>query len=211
MRLLVLLAFALSLSSCREKSAEITVTAPATFERRAAGGNIGAKDRWDIYLRIFDGTTSYDVLWGREDAGQITTVAPIVLTPGKEYDFTLVQETPSQNDVVYHDEFKVTHVVRIVEPERHPSSSALYDREICEVHRSRMRRTKVPIVYGLLGYGHSDDELKTLFPHHQDFVAGGCIDGDKKTDRIFVCPDCKQVYKEWSRTNNRRALSSTNG
>ena len=210
MKLLLALAFGLPLTipSCLDRAPSVMVTAPATFEKREAGAIIGAHDFFEIYLRVFDGTRGYDILWAIEVGGRTTTLFPIELTPGKDYSFTLVQEQPSVQDSVVGHGFKLPHIVRIEDVYKRWDAPPLYDRTICEVHHCKMQRELVPVTYGLLGYLYTPEELKTLFPHHQEFVAGGCIVDERKTDRLFTCPKCKVTYANWVKINARRAYSA---
>lgn len=207
MRLLLIMALALpfTLRSCWDHPAMITVTAPAKFEKREAGAIIGAKDFCDIYLRFFDGTRCFEVLWGTEIEGRVTSFFPVELTPGQEYAFTFAREKPSVDDSVVNEDIELPHIVRIDKPVNIWNAPALYDREICEVHHCGMQRKSARIVYGMLGTLYTNDELKTLFPHSQEFVAGGCILGDRKTDLIFVCSQCKNAYGDWHKIHARRA------
>jgi hypothetical protein len=210
MKLLLALALGLPLMipSCLDRPPTITVTAPATFEKREAGVSISAKDFFEIYLRIFDDARSYDILWAIEVQGRTTSFFPVELTPGKDYSFTLVQERPSVQDSVVESGFKLPHIARIEEVYKPRDAPPLYDRAICEVHHCKMQRELVPVTYGMLGYLYTPEELKTLFPHHQEFVAGGCLGGDRKTDRLFACRKCKATYANWLKINARRAYSA---
>ena len=74
---------------------------------------------------------------------------------------------------------------------------------ICEVHHVQMRRTIVPIGYGLImpydkarmRYAASTNS----FPNVQTFVGGGCCvtSWDAHRAAIYVCPECKQAAQAW--------------
>lgn len=211
MKLLLLsltLGLSLTIPSCFDQGPAITVRSPANFEKRAAGASIGATDLFDIYLRVVDGTRYFDILWAIESQGRTIAFFPIELTPGKEYMFTIQQERPSIQDSVVEDSFKLPHLVRVEPVYKSLGVPPLFDRSVCEVHHRKMQRKIVPVRYGMLGYLYTPEELKTLFPHHQEFVAGGCLGGERKTDKIFVCPDCKTTYANWMKTNAHRAYST---
>jgi hypothetical protein len=209
MKLLLLAAWWLPLTipSCLDRHPEATVRAPAVFDKRQAGTSIGAKDFFKIYLRVADSTRYYDILWGIESQGHTTTFLPIELTPDKEYSFTITQERPSVQDSVVDRSFKLPHLVKVEEVYKRWDAPPLFDRTVCEVHHRKMQRKLVPVIYGMLGYLYTPEELKTLFPHHQEFVAGGCIVDERKTDKLFVCSECKAMYASWLKLNAHRAYA----
>src|SRR5438094_7549477 len=136
MKMLLALAFGLPLTipSCLDRAPTVTVTAPATFEKREAGAIIGEHDFFEIYLRVFDGTRGDEILWAIEVEGRMTTLFPIELTPGKDYSFTLVQEQPSVQDSVVGHGFKLPHIVRIEDVYKRWDAHPLYDCSVCDVH-----------------------------------------------------------------------------
>ena len=202
--LLLALALPFALRGCLERSPTVTITAPAKFERRPTSISSPGDDFSYVYLRIFSGTRSYDVYWGLDWGDHAMSFFPVELAADKEYDFTLAQEPPTSEDDV-DGNFPVPHIVRIVQWPHFAGGPVLYDREICEVHHCRMKRSELPIAYGMLATLYTADEFKTLFPHSQKFVAGGCIAGDRKTDLIFVCPQCGKAYANWLKIHARRA------
>ena len=72
---------------------------------------------------------------------------------------------------------------------------------VCEVHHTRMAKTKVPIEYGLIRlneYGRARQAASTnSFPHAQECVLGGCIVGTTKEAVIYVCSDCQKALQQW--------------
>ena len=197
----------LIIPSWLDRAPQMTVRAPALFEERAAGQAIGHDDLFDIYLHIVDGTRSHDILWAIKTEGGTTSFFPAELTPGTEYYFTIAQETPSEQDAVVDPNFRLPHLVKIEKVWKQANEPPVYDRRICEVHHRPMRRELVPVIYGMLASLYSDTELKTLFPHSQEFVAGGCLGGERKTDKVFVCAECKRSLTKWLKINAHRAYS----
>ncbi len=75
----------------------------------------------------------------------------------------------------------------------------------CNVHDVEMKRTVVPIYYGLpaipLGQAYSAalaEATETSFPNAQKSVEGGCIKhfGAPKRAKIYVCERCKISKQE---------------
>ncbi len=70
----------------------------------------------------------------------------------------------------------------------------LFDRSVCEIHRLKMMRKEAEVSYGMF----ASDECDRRFPHHRNYILGGCIDQGKKSGTLFVCPLCVAacgVYK----------------
>jgi hypothetical protein len=75
---------------------------------------------------------------------------------------------------------------------------------ICEVHRTQMKRTVVPIGYGYILPDAQAQARYTAstnaFPHAETFVAGGCciMVGYSATNAvIYTCPECKKAAARW--------------
>jgi hypothetical protein len=73
---------------------------------------------------------------------------------------------------------------------------------VCEVHHSRMVKTKVPVVYGLIpltDHSRARQAASTnTFPHAQEFVVGARFRGSTaKESVIYVCPDCQKALQQW--------------
>jgi hypothetical protein len=73
---------------------------------------------------------------------------------------------------------------------------------VCEVHHSRMVKTKVPVVYGLIpltDHSRARQAASTnTFPHAQEFVVGARFGGSTaKESVIYVCPDCQKALQQW--------------
>ena len=71
----------------------------------------------------------------------------------------------------------------------------------CEVHHRQMVKTNVPIDYGLIRfneYGRARQAASTNhFPHAQERVLGGCIEGTATQAFIYLCPDCQRALQKW--------------
>jgi hypothetical protein len=80
MKLLLLIAtlgLPLTIPSCLDRHPEMTIRAPAVFDRHPAGASIGHDDFFDVYLRIVDGTRSYEVRWAIEVQGARYRSSPL--------------------------------------------------------------------------------------------------------------------------------------
>lgn len=176
------LAFAGCCSTKRPKeapshAAPVVITAPAKFERH--------DDDWG-YLIISDAKNHYEFAWSL--AGQSSgRVAP---ESNRIYTFTIVEEP-------FRDDLPIPKIVKV---ER--DGKTIYDREVCEVHHTKMKLKKVPIVYGLTGPApgepHGNVEYH-LFPNRNEFYLGGCSidDHSPKTEKVYVCGECRKAYEKW--------------
>lgn len=85
--------------------------------------------------------------------------------------------------------------------------------QFCPVHKTRLRKDTVEIVYGLVGFkpGYEDAEKK-LFPKSNLEAFGGCVieteincDGTEvqsspKYAEVLFCPACRRAQARWSKT-----------
>lgn len=81
-------------------------------------------------------------------------------------------------------------------------SKVLFDRSVCEVHHLPMIQRKVPIEYGLPVLDIAD----VKFPHHRNYIQGGCMVMEEKEGDFYVCPVCVVLsvpYKWWHSKNER--------
>src|SRR5438309_4950499 len=74
---------------------------------------------------------------------------------------------------------------------------------VCEMHHTRMSKTRVPIEYGLIGFderGRARFAASTnAFPHAEDWVRGGCIERLFAPHRavIYTCDACMTARQHW--------------
>lgn len=161
-------------------------------ERNAQTVVITAKPRFEqrgqfVTLIISDTNHSFDIGWGMLPDIQ---VFPVSLDTNRVYTFTVDQKP----------------VRRISVPQLHKVESggqAIYNIEICEVHKAKMEHKEVMIVYGLIRQGidePSGDIERRVFPHRREASLGGCIimPDSPKTERVYVCSDCKKAYESWT-------------
>lgn len=71
--------------------------------------------------------------------------------------------------------------------------------DLCELHRLKMDKVIVPIVWGLPSnkIQRQWSFAAALFPHGATRIYGGCIPGSAEWARVFRCPDCYAVRQQW--------------
>jgi len=175
-----------------------TFTVPARIETSPQDGG----ER----LFISDGKQSFQFFYASHDDGRRLSPLPFILEPGKIYTFTVEERPFPQIDLknprngMTGEYYWTPVIVRVVD-----GKNTLYDMEICELHHCRMERKEVPITYGLIRLQKglpTLDEEKALFPHRRDYVLGGCIVmPGKKTETMYICPECRNAYDQWRKAN----------
>ena len=77
--------------------------------------------------------------------------------------------------------------------------------DICYVHKSKMEKIKVNIMYGLpIGpiVGYTEDR-EMYFPNCDDEILGGCCIDDSKTYELkYICKSCNEAREEWKQKHN---------
>jgi hypothetical protein len=81
------------------------------------------------------------------------------------------------------------------------NGTTLFDRSICGLHHIPMKLREVPIEYGMLAQSTIEAYCDPKFPHFREYAAGGCLVGEKKTTRIYICPACVAACKEYSKAH----------
>jgi hypothetical protein len=157
----------------------VVITAPARLEQRGD---------W-TWLTISDAKNSYELPWALQPH-----VGSVALEPNRVYTFTIVEEP-------FHYRFPIPQVARV---ER--DGKVIYDRETCEAHHVKMDRKVVRIDYGLIVPGPGEPTGETehrLFPHRHEVAFGGCVvmPDSPKTEKVYVCSECKKAYDKWRAEN----------
>jgi hypothetical protein len=69
----------------------------------------------------------------------------------------------------------------------------------CPVHHIKMTATALPIGYGMPPIDEFDDAdvAVELFPFGRNYVRGGCVKEQKKTEDGFLCPECVTARAAW--------------
>ncbi len=72
---------------------------------------------------------------------------------------------------------------------------------VCEIHRTPMTKTTVPIEYGLFRPTKWSEVLIAAsannFPHAEKFVLGGCIEETPTQAIVYSCKQCQTARSEW--------------
>jgi hypothetical protein len=160
----------------------IVITAPAKPE---PGGE------W-IYLTISDAKHSHEL----PCVFRPPYNGPVALESNRVYKFTLIKEP-------YKTGRLISHVVKVEQ-----DGKMIYDREVCEAHHVKMERKEVKIIYGLIvrdAGGPTSETVQRLFPHGHEIAFGGCaiMPGSLKTEKIYVCSECRKAYEKWASANQK--------
>ena len=151
------------------------------------------------YLVLTNGPHSCELLWAVDPKLEFF---PVTLDTNRVYVFTVAERqriftVPQRRDTI----IAVPELRRIQQDGR-----TIYDIEVCEVHKTRMEPKEVQIVYGLFRRGPdepSEDIEQQTFPHNREYSLGGCVGLGEKTERIYVCADCKKAYDKWKTENKK--------
>jgi hypothetical protein len=161
-------------------SAQVIITTRPTFADRGQF----------IYLVLADDKHRYEVAWAMRPKMQFV---PVELDTNRVYTFTL-HEKPYRN-------ITIPELLRV-----QADGQTIYDVEVCEVHKTKMQLKEVRISYGLPASGTlPTDTERRRFPHCREQVLGGCVispDGPK-TEKIYVCSECKSGYEKWKAEDAR--------
>ncbi len=142
------------------------------------------------YLLLADAKQRYEVAWAMPPKMQFV---PVVLDTNRVYTFTL-HEKP------YRD-ITIPELLRV-----QADGQTIYDVAVCEVHKTKMELKEVRISYGLPAPSVlPTDTERRLFPHCREQVLGGCVisPDSPKTEKIYVCSECKSGYEKWKGENAR--------
>ena len=160
---------------------KIEVTAPAVFQET---GRVK-------YLVVSDKAQKFQFALTVEGAnGKPVALIPVQLVEKQEYTFEIEKE-----DLGGKSGSAIPRLVKVSQ-----DGKVIFDREICELHRRKMRSQSVRIIYGFPMRNPKDpkfEEEAALFPHRLKPLLGGCVVGEKKSEDILVCPDCDAAYERW--------------
>ena len=144
---------------------------------------VGAKTDYSYPMLQLEGRT---IFWPTEAPKYKT------LQDGRKYRFELIEvrshfEPKSKKEHWYPVLHRITH-----------GDSVIYDASICYIHKAAMKRTEVPVSYGMPGGSEAYIKaFKTKFRHY-GVVEGGCIvPPEPQTDMTWVCQQCKAAKESW--------------
>jgi hypothetical protein len=128
------------------------------------------------------------------------------------YEITLRDEEPVDLDAALafvSDRVHQSHGDRVIDSEFFPlvrikhAGKVVYDESVCEVHKTLMQRITAEIGYGM--YGHTVCDEK--YPHHTDWIRGGCLVGDVKTASHYLCRECVAATAKYKREHPEEAVA----
>jgi hypothetical protein len=74
----------------------------------------------------------------------------------------------------------------------------------CKIHGTKLKRTKVPISYGMPGYDKASAVREQLFPNAKSYVLGGCVIDffNPSHQDAMVCEECREAEASWRKEND---------
>ncbi len=123
---------------------------------------------------------------------------PVPLDSNQVYTFTVSQRKRTKPLPA----FTATELRKVV-----LGNETIYDIEVCEVHKTKMAHTEVPIHYGLIP--GSPEPLnaarRPALPHHREYKLGGCMVWAEapKTGKVYVCNECKKNFDKWKEEDTK--------
>ena len=79
----------------------------------------------------------------------------------------------------------------------------------CSLHDAPMRKTKVPVVYGLPRSSDFEEmnHSKTNFPHGRTYLLYGCHIGYHKNAIIYRCRECEAERTQWVKSKGYEEMN----
>jgi hypothetical protein len=167
-------------------------------ERRYVGTlELKQEDGDHVVAVLRQSTIVLEIPWAAKDYP-----ARVPLSAGKNYEVTIREENdPVDLDkpmVFVSDRIHQSHGARVVDSEGwfslvriRDGEVVIYDEAVCEVHHLRMTWKSADVGYGLYSPATKADAIcDRQFPHHADWIRGGCIEGEEKTAFHYVCRAC---------------------
>jgi hypothetical protein len=137
--------------------------------------------------------------------------APVIA--GRKYHLTLREDESTDLDVpiaFVSDRLHDSHGARVADSDFYrlrritDESKTVFDESVCEVHHTRMKLVEANVEYGMIGTETSEVE----FPHHRDWIRGGCVVGDVKRAEHYVCSQCVAASEKYKREHPDEARVS---
>jgi hypothetical protein len=180
---LAMIRSASSVEPPKESPATVILKADANFEREAE----------NTWLRLKDGPQDFRFHWLYHPVQGIPRATfPFDLLESQPYTFTIEGTRHGNSKTLINAQIMLITA---------GDGKVLYDRTICAVHRCKMDWKEVPIIYGLPAMEPGEPtfaEAAAQFPHCREVAFGGCIPmHDKNTERILVCPQCREAAARW--------------
>lgn len=188
------------------KTMALFVTSSRTGAQKRFQGVLEFKDEEDDsrVAIVRDGKSVLEISWAwRNYPGKVK------LESGETYQITLRDEELIDLDVsgaFVSDRVHKSHHARVIDSEfftlvriKH-AEEVVYDESVCEVHKTSMQRVKAEIGYGMYGPASKADAVcDKEYPHHADWIRGGCLVGDLKSALHYICPECVAATAKYKR------------
>lgn len=156
---------------------------------------------------IRDGKTVLEIPWAwRNFSGKAK------LEAGQTYEITVRDEEMVDMDVsvaFVSDRVHKSHSDRVEDSEffllvriKH-AGEVVFDESVCEVHKTPMRRIMAKVGYGMYGAPSKADAVcDEKYPHHSDWIRGGCIVGDVESAFRYICSECVAATAKYRREHS---------
>lgn len=142
--------------------------------------------------------------------------APVIA--GRKYHLTLREDESSDLDVpiaFVSDRLHDSHGARVADSNFYrlvritDGSTTVFDENFCEVHHVRMKLVAANVEYGMIGVdSRAEGICEVDFPHHRNWIRGGCIVGDVKKAERYVCSECVAATEKYKREHPDEARVS---
>lgn len=114
------------------------------------------------------------------------------LQDGRKYRFELI-EVRTYFEPESKTEFWTLELRRLTH-----GDSLIYDASICQIHQAAMKRTEVPVTYGMPGGSAAYITAFLTKFRHYGVVEGGCVvPPEPQTAMTWVCKHCKAAKESW--------------
>jgi len=140
------------------------------------------------------------------------------LTAGRKYHFTLREDESIDLDVpiaFVSDRLHDSHGARVADSDFYrlvritDGSTTVFDENFCEVHHVRMKLVAANVEYGMISMdSRAEGICEVDFPHHRNWIRGGCIVGDVKKAERYVCSECVAATEKYKREHPDEARVS---
>ncbi len=80
------------------------------------------------------------------------------------------------------------------------------DSDVCPVHKVKMQRVDLKLVYGMPSPKEFEDMrvAKEKFPYGKDYRLAGCVVKPAKTVEGFLCADCVKAREKWLKSHGKK-------
>lgn len=164
-------------------------------------------------LILRDGGSVIAILWSSKF---LRPRAPVIA--GQKYQLTVREDESTDLDVpiaFVSDRLHDSHGARVADSDFYrlvritDGSTTVFDENFCEVHYVRMKLVAANVEYGMIGVdSRAEGICEVDFPHHRNWIRGGCIVGDVKRAERYVCSECVAATEKYKREHPDEARVS---